>query len=127
MIALLMSSRGISQVSMAARLGIAPSHLNTYLKGHGDIHATLLIDILKQLDVHVEAAVSEKLARATGLQPKSKEAIGGSIELLIRSLPVSQRKALVGYLRRYFRESLHTSYHTQIEQLGTLSTRTHDA
>src|SRR5690349_15784452 len=110
MIALLMSSRGISQVSMAARLGIAPSHLNTYLKAHGDIHATLMVDLLRQLDIHIESAVTEKLARATGLQPKAKDALGGSLELLIRSLPASQRKALVGYLRRYFRESLHTSF-----------------
>jgi transcriptional regulator with XRE-family HTH domain len=123
MIALLMQSKGITQVSMAARLGIAPSHLNTYLKGHGDIHASLFLEILKQLDIDIEETVSEQLATSTGLQTRAKDPLGSSLELLIRSLPVSRRKALVGYLRRYFREALHASFQPQIEQLNSFSAR----
>jgi transcriptional regulator with XRE-family HTH domain len=117
----------MTQVSMATRLGIAPSHLNTYLKAHGDIHASLMIDILKHLDISIEDAISDKLAKATGLQPRTKDPVGGSLELLIRSLPASQRKALVGYLRRYFRESLHNSFQPQIEQLNSFTARSPDA
>lgn len=49
---------GISQAELARRVGMQPSHLNRFLKGHGDIRALRLIEILNELGFDLEALMT---------------------------------------------------------------------
>lgn len=52
---------GISQAELARRVGMQPSHLNRFLKGHGDIRALRLIEILNELGFDLEALMARPL------------------------------------------------------------------
>lgn len=49
---------GISQAELARRVGMQPSHLNRFLKGHGDIRALRFIEILNELGFDLEALMA---------------------------------------------------------------------
>lgn len=117
---LLIRSRGISQVDLAERIGAAPSHLNHYLKGHGDIRSSMLLEILSELGIDLEKIVLDEVAKANGLLALEVPAPGKNFEILVRSLKDRQRKALVGYVQKYLQESLQPSMRPQVRQLKEL-------
>lgn len=54
-------TRGLSQAELARRVGMQPSHLNHFLRGHGDVRSSKLLEILLVLGVDLERHLDEAL------------------------------------------------------------------
>ena len=53
---------GISQAELARRIGMQPSHLNRFLKGHGDMGSSRLLSLLSELGVDLENVLDKAIA-----------------------------------------------------------------
>lgn len=60
-LAMLAKSQEKSQADIADSIGMAPSQLNRFFKGHSDIYSSNVIEILKELGLDIEAIVTKKL------------------------------------------------------------------
>lgn len=45
---------GVTQAELARRVGMQPSHLNRFLRGHGDIRSYRLMEILAEIGFDLE-------------------------------------------------------------------------
>src|SRR4051812_43889040 len=83
---LLAQVSGMSQASLARKLGLKPSNLNHYLKGHGDIRAETFVRLLKELNVDIEEILNRQLAKSAGIPMESKATTGDALEAIVRAL-----------------------------------------
>lgn len=92
----LFTERGLSQAELARRIGMQPSHLNRFLKGHGDMGSARLISLLGELGVDLERVLNDAIAQAKG------EAGAAPTEVLSGL----EERALENWVRRLREESL---------------------
>ena len=74
-LSMLSKTVGISQTALADKVGVPPSQINRFFKGHSDIYSTNLIEILKELGFDIESMITKRLNAVTQLEhadPKSK-------------------------------------------------------
>lgn len=83
-----------------------PSHLNIYLKGHTDIHATSLVRILSELGIDLEALVERELAKARGEELLNHLSPGDTLELIMNKMDREERHAMLSYASRFARVAL---------------------
>lgn len=105
-LALVANLRGLSQARLAKDIGVQASHLNHYLKGHGDVRASLLLKILAELGIDVEQLVNQELARLNGLELREKVSPGEAMATMVKSLGDEDRRALLGYVTKFMRTNL---------------------
>lgn len=99
----LIKAQGFTQAQFAARLGIHPSQLSSYLSGKADIYASLFAKILKELGIDLELL----LAQSTKSWDASKQAaadplspgLADKMAILFQKLPSGERETS----RRFFR------------------------
>ena len=92
----LFSGLGLSQAELARRIGMQPSHLNRFLKGHGDMGSARLISLLSELGVDLEAVVVAAIE-------KQKPAVSASTQ--DSELSGLESEALNNWVRRLREES----------------------
>lgn len=91
----LFTARGMSQAELARRIGMQPSHLNRFLKGHGDMGSARLVSLLSELGVDLERVVDEALRQ-------QKTADGREASAALTSL---ESQALTNWIKRLREES----------------------
>lgn len=60
--------RGLSQAELARRIGMQPSHLNRFLKGHGDMGSARLIQLFEELGVDLDQVLSQAIDQCSQSQ-----------------------------------------------------------
>lgn len=105
-LALVANLRDLSQADLAKKIGVQPSHLNHYLKGHGDIRSEMLLKILAEVGIHVEDLVNREIARLNSLELKDRVTPGQAMESLLKSMADEDRRALIGYVSKFARANL---------------------
>jgi len=73
-LSMLSKTVGISQTALADKVGVPPSQINRFFKGHSDIYSSALIEILKELGFDIEAKITKRLKSVTEVEhadPKS--------------------------------------------------------
>lgn len=73
-LSVLSKSLGISQTSLAERVGVPPSQINRFFRGHSEIYSSALTEILKELGLDVEELIAKRLkavAEIENAEPKS--------------------------------------------------------
>ena len=91
---------GLTQVELAKRLGMQPSHLNIYLRGRSDIHSQRLIQLLEEIGISVEDQVDRALERF--VQPAEKEE--DRLAVAFRRMSRAERESLSLIISRLGRE-----------------------
>lgn len=92
----LFNEKGLSQAELARRIGMQPSHLNRFLKGHGDMGSARLISLLQELGVDLEQVLNDAIAKARG-ESETDDSIG---------LSGLEERALENWVRRLREETL---------------------
>lgn len=75
-LSMLSKTVGVSQTALAEKVGVPPSQINRFFKGHSEIYSSNLIEILKELGFDIEAMVTKRLKSVTDVEhsdPKSKK------------------------------------------------------
>lgn len=86
---------GLSQAELARRVGIQPSHLNRFLKGHGDIRSFLFASLLEELGINIAQIIErEFLQRSSARSTTKSERDSNHIGDLLRGLPSAERRAV---------------------------------
>ena len=116
-VALLAVLRGISQVELAKRLGMQPSHLNHFLKGRGDVRSAQLLRILRELGIDVEEALNREVAALSGMKLEGKDSVGEAFESVAKALSPEDRHAMLGYIVRMAQLNLGTKARAQTKLL----------
>lgn len=91
---------GLTQVELAKRLGMQPSHLNIFLRGRSDIHSQRLIEFLEELGISVEEQVDKALAKMKQ-EPLMPEE---DLNLSLRRMSRAERESLILIITRLSRE-----------------------
>lgn len=120
-LALIASLRGTSQARLAKKVGVQASHLNHFLRGHGDVRSALLVEILSELGIDVEQAVNEELARLNGLELKEKTTPGQAMESLVKAMEPEDRRAFIGYFSKFARTNLGPKANDGVRAMKELS------
>lgn len=97
-IALLAKHSGVSQAAIADEVGVPASHVNHFFRGKGDVRSELFIEILKTLNIDVEAIINKEVARINDLDLEEKKSAGDTFERLVKSFDKTEREAIVEYL-----------------------------
>jgi transcriptional regulator with XRE-family HTH domain len=100
---------GVSQAELSRRVGIQPSHLNRYLKGHGDIRSALLISVMEELGIDICEILEREILRR---RPKSIVSLGitesestDQVADLLTRMPSAERRALTLLIQKMSVES----------------------
>ena len=115
-IALLAKNSGVSQSSIAEQVGVPASHVNHYFRGKGAVRSELFVEILKTLNIDIEALVNKEVARLNDLDLEEKKNAGEAFERLMKMMDQPERQAAVDYLVNYSQAALGTKAkpHTKI-------------
>lgn len=62
-LAVLTKSIGISQTELSDRLGVPPSQVNRFFRGHSDIYSSVLMGVLKELGFNLEEMISRRIKK----------------------------------------------------------------
>jgi transcriptional regulator with XRE-family HTH domain len=100
-IALLAKQSDISQSAIAEQVGVPASHVNHYFRGKGDVRSELFVEILKTLNIDIEAIINKEVARLSDLDLEEKKNAGETIERLIKSFDKTEREAIIEYLGEF--------------------------
>jgi transcriptional regulator with XRE-family HTH domain len=112
--------RGTSQARLARSLEMQPSHLNHFLKGHGDVRSASLVNILSELGIDLEAIVDKELAKVRGEELVDLMGSGELLESLVASMQNEDRHAFIGYTMKFAIESLGVEAKSKVRRLRTL-------
>ena len=119
-IARLAKLRGTSQARLARALEMQPSHLNHFLRGHGDIRSASLVNILTELGIDLDSILEKELAKVQGAELVEQMGSGEVLESLVSSMQDEDRHAFIGYTMKFALESLGTQAKSKIRRLRTL-------
>jgi transcriptional regulator with XRE-family HTH domain len=108
-IAWLVRAKGLTQVDLSRRLGIRPSHLSTFLRGHAEIRSGLFVDLLKEVGVDIPTRLDSSLASS------QEPSLGRQFEALVGGLQDGDREALIGYIARFAEENLRRRDRNKVE------------
>ncbi|MBS1972659.1 MAG: helix-turn-helix transcriptional regulator [Bdellovibrionales bacterium] len=97
-IALLAKHSGVSQSAIADQVGVPASHVNHFFRGKGDVRSELFIEILKTLNIDIEALINKEVARMNDLDLEEKQNAGEVFERLVKSFDKTDREAIVQYI-----------------------------
>jgi transcriptional regulator with XRE-family HTH domain len=99
-ISILLRTQGLSQSSLAKKLGMQPSNLNLYLRGHKDIRAELFLELLKVLGVDIREQLVAKITTASGSRDSYGVSTADAIESLLLHFDSWERMALLQFVTK---------------------------
>lgn len=85
-LSILAKSQGKSQTAIADNLGLPPSQINRFLKGHSDCSANNLVLILNELGINLEEIVSQKIRKHGNISESEIESVNDCVQFLFKSL-----------------------------------------
>lgn len=97
---------GVSQAAIAEMVEVHPSHVNHYFRGKSDVQAAFFVEILKTLNIDIEAIVNKEIARMNDLDLEEKKSAGEAFERLMKMMDKPVRKAAVEHLIKYSQTAL---------------------
>lgn len=100
-IAVLAKHTGVSQAAVAEEVGVPASHINHYFRGKGDVRSELFIEILKSLNIDIEAIVNKEIARLNDIEIEERQGPGETFERLIKSFDKTEREAIIDHLGEF--------------------------
>lgn len=118
--AILTILKGKTQAELARDIGMKPSNLNHYLRGHSDIHAKHFTNILLALDIDIEALVNQEIATLNGLKLEAREGklrLGEAVESVAKALPATERKAMLRYVMKLAQLNLGVRAKSQVQAM----------
>jgi transcriptional regulator with XRE-family HTH domain len=115
--AMLTKLNSFTQAELARRLGLRASNLNHFLRGHGDVRASLLLAILNELGISVEEMINAELARKSGFRLAERPKLGETFESIATALDRDDRQTLVRYVTRMAQVNLGQLAKPQVQAL----------
>lgn len=91
---------GLTQVELAKRLGMQPSHLNIFLRGRSDIHSQRLVELLSEMGISIEEQVDRALAKLV----EGARAEDDELAVAFRRMSRAERESLSLIISRLGRE-----------------------
>lgn len=112
--------RGLTQVELARRLDMQASHLNHYLKGHGDVRSSSFLKILGELGIDMSTVIDQEIAKRRTPLNESQMSAMDVFETLVAKMDKDDRQAFVNYTMKFALVHLGSKARPQIRKLREL-------
>jgi transcriptional regulator with XRE-family HTH domain len=97
-LSVLAKSTGLSQTALADRVGVPPSQVNRYFRGHNDVHGSILLDLLKELGIDIDELVSRRVKSLTDVEKMDPDCRNEALVFLFNELDELGRQTYLSQL-----------------------------
>lgn len=97
-LAVLAKTIGRSQTSLAEKVGVPPSQINRFFRGHSDIYTSALLPVMRELGFDLEEMISKKIKVASDLDSNDPKTVNETLVYLFNELDDLGKQTMLAQL-----------------------------